>query len=454
MNSLNLNNEHRLIKYFIIFGWISCWFSVSFNPEFFYYPNIYKITILEEINYIKLITFLRGASTLILFPILIYILIILNKKKNLIKSNFIFLALTIFFIIQLVGFSNTNNPKINIYYLVSSLDVVIICLIIKNFFTEKELLLVFNITFIILISIFAHYSIKYINIYIENPQIFTLYSAWGEIDIGSLISEIPRPTGLARVALIVLITSIFLLEKKNNYNFFYLILINATGYIIITLGSRTILFLFILFLIFYIFYNRLYNSKKIFNLLSNCIFIPIILIIVSVQLQKLMNDQSKSIIKQKHKPIYEKYTSKLLRDFPSIKIDDDDVNLDTFSSGRFEDWKNIINKNPNLYYGVGVMGDRYLINQSASNLILYSYASSGILGVILIICISLNVFFQSILIIIKSGNFYLKKYKLISVSCLILLMLRSILETSYGVFGIDLILFCFFSSIISFKKRN
>ena len=213
MNSLNLNNEHRLIKYFIIFGWISCWFSVSFNPEFFYYPNIYKITILEEINYIKLITFLRGASTLILFPILIYILIILNKKKNLIKSNFIFLALTIFFVIQLVGFTNTNNPKINIYYLVSSLDVIIICFIIKNFFSEKELFLIFNITFIILIGILFYYSIKYFNVYIDNPQVFTLYSAWGEIESSSLIPEIPRPTGLSRVALLVLIISIFFLKK-------------------------------------------------------------------------------------------------------------------------------------------------------------------------------------------------------------------------------------------------
>ena len=40
------------------------------------------------------------------------------------------------------------------------------------------------------------------------------------------------------------------------------------------------------------------------------------------------------------------------------------------TSGRIEDWKAIINNldyNNNLFFGYGAQGDRYLINQTASN---------------------------------------------------------------------------------------
>ena len=52
-----------------------------------------------------------------------------------------------------------------------------------------------------------------------------------------------------------------------------------------------------------------------------------------------------------------------------------------FSSGRVNDWNEIIKKNENVIFGNGVMGDRILISQSASNGILYTYASSGLVGV-------------------------------------------------------------------------
>ena len=129
--------------------------------------------------------------------------------------------------------------------------------------------------------------------------------------------------------------------------------------------------------------------------------------------------------------------------------------LNTFSSGRLNDWKTIIKNNQNIILGNGVMGDRYLIKQSASNLIIYSYASSGILGVFLVIYIYLYTFFFSILTIIRKPNdSCFENYKLISIVCLFVLMLRSTLETSYGIFGIDLILFCFFISLTAYEKNK
>ena len=45
-----------------------------------------------------------------------------------------------------------------------------------------------------------------------------------------------------------------------------------------------------------------------------------------------------------------------------------------------------------IIIGYGVMGDRFLINQTASNIIFYSYASSGLLGALFIIIASLLAF--------------------------------------------------------------
>ena len=84
-----------------------------------------------------------------------------------------------------------------------------------------------------------------------------------------------------------------------------------------------------------------------------------------------------------------------------------------FSSGRTKDWIEIIEKNENIFFGNGVMGDRILISQSASNGILYTYASSGLVGVFLLIILSLVILFD----VLK--YFFLKTYenkKLINIS--------------------------------------
>ena len=49
------------------------------------------------------------------------------------------------------------------------------------------------------------------------------------------------------------------------------------------------------------------------------------------------------------------------------------------SAGRFNDWKEVLNKvsGKNIFYGFGAQGDRHLINQTASNGLIYDYSSSG-----------------------------------------------------------------------------
>ena len=100
------------------------------------------------------------------------------------------------------------------------------------------------------------------------------------------------------------------------------------------------------------------------------------------------------------------------------------------------------------------MGDRFLINQSASNMLIYSYASSGIIGAILIFLICLKIFINTINLISKRKEILETPY--ILVSCLIIttLLLRSTLETSFGVFGIDLLMFCTSVAIITRESKG
>ena len=439
MNLFNIHREYYLIKYLVILGWLSCWFSIGINPEFFNQYGKFKELNFENHNYHSLITFLRGIGNLVFFPILSFILLkLITQNRIILKAEFFFLALSFLFFIQGVALILTENPNINIYYLISSLNIIIICIVIKNYFFKNELILFFNINLIILICIFVLYGIIYIKIYFEYD--IYLYGAWGKANTSMFAVEVPRPTGLSRTALIILIITSLLDKKKNNFYKLNFILTTMCVFFILGLGSRTIILIYLLFIVFYFLNKKIENIKNIFIDLCKFFLIPITLIILlntfEIQSYKLKLKSETS-----NKP-------NVNREFPKLETS----NLDKFSSGRLNDWKSILKKNKKVIYGHGVMGARYLINQSASNLILYTYASSGILGLIIITYIYLSTIFFSVSTLIKKNNFYFKNYKLISSLCLAVLMLRSILETSFGIFGIDLILFCFFVTIISFKN--
>ena len=78
----------------------------------------------------------------------------------------------------------------------------------------------------------------------------------------------------------------------------------------------------------------------------------------------------------------------------------------TYSSGRFNDWNLIINKiDGSFIYGYGSQGDRHLIQQTASNGLLYALSSSGVTGLLFFILMSLTYFF----VFCKNFSLSLKK---------------------------------------------
>ena len=81
------------------------------------------------------------------------------------------------------------------------------------------------------------------------------------------------------------------------------------------------------------------------------------------------------------------------------------------------------------------MGDRYLINQSASSLYFYNYASGGFLVVFFFLALIFRSIYLSTTTIFKTFKFPNKdNYLVISAAFIILfLFIRSIVESSFAV---------------------
>lgn len=122
-----------------------------------------------------------------------------------------------------------------------------------------------------------------------------------------------------------------------------------------------------------------------------------------------------------------------------------------FGSGRTNIWKKIFHysskKNSIFLFGLGPLADRYMAQENASSAIMYQLASSGIVGVILLIILYLVVFLKVIKIL-----FFKFKYKkkinhleLFSNISIFYLFFRSLVENSFTNYNIDLfiILVCY-----------
>ncbi len=434
MNFFNLKDEKNFLKYFLIIGWLSCWFSLSYNPE-----NIELNTIVSNLSLKEIINSLRGISQIIYFPIILFITTFLIFKENFLKkkSNIILILLILFHLMQFVGLIFSENQNLNSYYFLSAINVILTALLFKNFFSEKEVTILLNISIFFLLAIFIFFSSKYLITSILNAQ--NLYETWGDINIISSY-EVPKPTGLSRTALILLVFY-NTIKFNDRSNFWISSLTGITTSLIILFFSRTINFIFIVYLIFYVFFYKIYVWKNIVIFLRNFLLIPTILIFffnTSINISSNFKDNF-NILE------INLFENKVTRDFPKPK----NRKSDTYSSGRFDDWKNIIKKNDKILIGNGVMGDRFLINQSASNILVYSYASSGSIGLILICILSLLAIILIFNLLFSKKAKYKNPYLLASCLILLCLMFRSILETSYGIFSLDLILFCSCIAIIT-----
>ena len=150
------------------------------------------------------------------------------------------------------------------------------------------------------------------------------------------------------------------------------------------------------------------------NFFKNFILYPFILIIFF----NIFLNFNSNIKLNNSNPEINIFENKIKRNFPKLQKESNKEAIEHFTSGRSKDWKEILKKNNKIIIGNGVMGDRFLINQTASNLLIYSYASSGLIGTILISFICL----KSLL----HNKFNFKKKEILEspyilVSCLIII---------------------------------
>ena len=281
-------------------------------------------------------------------------------------------------------------------------------------------------------------TIMFLWYFSDKNAVANLYHGWPQSFqvIENLTENIPRSSGISRSALILLIPIMLglLIRKKINIllYFFY----NYSFFITLATQSRIVLLGFFLFICVIIFYLITLKQESILKIKKICliILIPIIfsVIIVSMKLLQLNNNNILKI----------NSVSDNSKD-PVVKIFLRPIDPVSYTSRRYDDWQEILKKNNNIFLGNGIMGDRWIINQTASNLILYNYASSGIAGVFLFTLLMFRSFFIcSKIILFHEKKINKHNYILLS-ACYIqyFLMGRSLVETSFAVFGIDFLIF-------------
>ena len=433
-----LNVKIKLLRFIIFLSFIAIWFSVSteFKDLLIFHNN-------KDLDVFDLINFLRHSSIYII--LLLSILIILKKQ---IKINNLSKILILYFVFQCIGLFFTSNSIENISFVISSISFILLTVLFGHYFesTEYKLIVLIMTILIILVTSFS---------FVPNFKSFILgqapiYGASYSESIFFLNKESPRSSGIARSLLVLFLLNHFYKKSYRSKSLFV-----ATNIIILTLiilnQSRLIIFLTILSILLI----SLNEKKSYFvDFVKKFLFyilIPLILFIsfglihsknfTNLKIKKYENlNYSKDKI-EKAKKMKNSYIRK--------------IELDNFSSGRLQDWKSLSNKfqSKNILFGYGSLGDRYLINQSASNGLIYAMVSSGIIGTIFFIISSSLIFFH----IIKRLFFYTNESsfqaKILSIIILTIL-LRSILETSYAVFGLDFLILYTSFTILQKNKIN
>ena len=467
---------NKYINFYIYFAWILLWASLGSNPNDFY--NITKIDINDFGNrsfQIQIINFFRFVAPLICLLINIFFF---KKKIFTSKINFLILLLILFQIFQVIGnilgktsfdhFENHRDYFGRYYWIAVSLSGITTFLISKQYkhFNTANLLFI-SIFFIFITSVFFSTKIL-IDFYNFESAAYHLSI---DRDSGLFLSHhIPRITGLSRSLLILYFFILFFFTSADNK----LIILKYISLILI--GSLILLFQSKFSVILLILVNFLYFFSK------RQIFLLIVILSLQLSLATLIsysrnlnlenistselivfetNDNERIIsMKQTHG------NEKKLKHFRTF-----DLSFNLYeriswfiSSGRFILWKNAYNyflERP--FFGYGSMSDRLIdltkgkskltVNNQifvwnpkdklpVSNAFIYAALSGGIFFVI-----SLLIFWYKTLqktiprfhkLIIKK-NIYLSPYEKISLYLLLLFFLRSFIENTYLIFGIDFI---------------
>ena len=457
LTSKILKDKDFFIKLTLVFCFSISWLSISSN-----FQNLLIINTNEKITITQLINFIRTALNICIFPLLVYLFVKMLTEINdfRFRNNLFYLIPLGYFLSQIPGLFYTSNYIENLQYIMSSINMIIIMTLSVRVFKSNEILILIYIAFIIMFFVLMSTFLKdLIEFIFSNVTGKKFYGS-----INTIIGEnYIRSSGASRIALILLIIYSTIFIKSISSQIFKTIPLFFFSTIVFLYESRAGVLLLIIFvmsnLLFdYKFFFR--NSKKY---LIFCIFLPLL---ISIQInyvhspaQKTLNEKQKNegdtlnnkeIILSKEgnalKEILPNTAFKFLCDI--AKCDDKSqrlLNKDKIltTSGRFNDWNTLIRKfdfkSNYLIFGYGSQGDRYLINQTASNGVLYALVSSGIIGLSFYLTFSFMAFLHVVKFFYKNKDKNIISY--FSFFILIIIGIRSLIESSYALFSIDFILF-------------
>ena len=449
MNNLRSNKEIFKFLFIILFAFI--WICIDTNFE-----NTFKI--LDVINFTTILLFFRSINPFI-FILIIFLLFSKNIKLSLFTKNkninYLIFIFYIFFILQLFSHLVSDNEIFYLYYFFIS---IFLLFYFSYAFNAKLLTISFYISFFFLIVFFIIFGVLTIK-YFFTSSALNLYGTFPFVyeSLLTISTNVIRSSGLSRIAMILYIPLYLLLlispVTKKKYLVFLLI-----SFFIFLSQSRIIILYWIIFSLFStIFFLWRKKIKIIITKIIFLIIAPLLItgLIVTAKQQINVNQE---IIFYKITSLYNfikndenNNANESLNKSENVKdvVKRDKIKIirkvdpRTYSSGRVKYWRQIINQNKRIWIGNGYLGDRYLIQNNASNMIFYTYASGGIVSLLLLAVIILRSLYTTFyLLFIKKVNLTKKNIILISSIFYIgLLIFRGIGENSFAIFSIDLIIF-------------
>ena len=453
--------ESKNIEYLLFLLFIGIWASIGSDPYNFLYlfeDSGKTAKLIADISLKDFINLLRAIFPY--FSLLISLIIIIRYKLFFNHSSFVYFLLFIQ-IIQIISTYFSKNTIVSefetsidhigrYHWIISSLATIFIFMIsnkIKNF--NKENLFYISIFFLFFIVIFFSSRIIY-DFYdpIINTPIYNI-NIWRESGY-FLNHQIPRVTGLSRSILVILIIILFLRLRLSGFfkylRYFFLIIL---GSLIFLFQSKfSVIVIFIIYL-FYIFNSKtkIKNFLKILILFSLQVSLFFAVTNLKFYLKDIENKKNIENIDTLEK--IEKKKNNYLRDVTNKGVSRKEMLDHIIFSGRVRLWSDGINFVKNRpFLGYGSMSDRILLNKKrlnvfdtinpVSNAYIYAALSGGIFCLLALIffLISIRKIFFNIVSFRNDLNFSQQVGTLL----FFMLILRSLIENSFMIFGIDFIL--------------
>ena len=438
-----------------------------------------------------------------LLPYLVFCYFILKKdiyfKDLFVNFDLVFNCFLLYGLFQLTGLIYTYTNLHEHYWIVCLFTLIFFFNYLLNNKNSYLIKLVFKINILFIFLLFLIFMIIVFKENIFTTKVLYYSSAYHL----SLMGEPhPRSSGLSRMGLILFIISnsfYFSNKLSKQYNFFILSINSFLIFTIYNIQSRgAILFLFVLFVLILLIYNfRDIKQKLIYFIFI--ILVPILIFGSYPAFKNFINSNKNTSLK----------TNTIFRGGISIseiiRIDDKiskKKTIDSLSSNRLSAWdyliqvfftgkvndemrKSLMNigyedldkkllKKTNLITGLGPQADRRVMNikkiknfadnvrgpygSHASNIYIYSLICSGFFGLVTILTINFIIMYRIVILFInrKKLNLHSNYYLNSAILIILFLQFRGLVENSYGVFGVDLIMFISSYSIIAkaYKKIN